>query len=76
MEIGGVLCKGSDVRTVFGLRSTHFTCTYEEGSFTFTVKGYGHGVGMSQMGADYMAQQGSTYEEILAWYYPGTQIVG
>ena len=76
MEIGGVLCKGSDVRTVYGLRSTHFTCTYEEGSFTFTVKGYGHGVGMSQMGADYMAQQGSTYEEILAWYYPGTQIVG
>ncbi|MFQ9439967.1 MAG: hypothetical protein ACLR13_01880 [Acutalibacteraceae bacterium] len=48
---------------------------YENGTFTFYVKGYGHGVGMSQVGAEYMANQGSSYDEILAWYYPNTTLV-
>ncbi len=73
--IGGKEAKGSEIRTAFGLRSANFDVAFQDGSFTFTVKGYGHGVGMSQVGAEYMADQGSNYEEILAWYYPGTTLV-
>lgn len=76
LEIGGVEATGMEIRNAFGLRSANFTCDYQDGKFVFTVKGYGHGVGMSQVGAQYMAQNGSTYEEILAWYYPKTQLVG
>ncbi len=74
MKIGGVECKGGDVRTALGLRSAHFTWDYRDGTFTFTVKGYGHGVGMSQVGAQYMAQHGSSYQQILSWYYPKSQL--
>ena len=74
--IGGQTVKGSDVRTAFGLRSANFTVSFAANKFTFTVKGYGHGVGMSQVGAVYMASQGATYKEILAWYYPGTTLFG
>lgn len=73
--IGGVKLKGTEVRTYFGLRSPTFTITYKDGSFTIKTKGYGHGVGMSQYGADYMAKQGKTYKEILSHYYPGTELV-
>ena len=62
------------MRTVFGLRSATFTVTYAEGMFTFAVRGYGHGVGMSQHGADYLARQGYTYRQILEHYYIGTKI--
>ena len=73
--LGGREVEGDDIRTAFGLRSANFTVSYGDGKFTFSVKGYGHGVGMSQAGAEYMASQGSSYEEILAWYYPGTTLV-
>ncbi len=75
IQIGGVTCTGNDARNAFNLRSANFTCKYQDGKFLFTVKGYGHGVGMSQVGAQYMAEHGSTYQEILAWYYPKTQLV-
>lgn len=65
---------GMEVRNLLGLRSPSFTVDYEDGSFRFTVHGYGHGVGMSQYGADYYASQGMTYREIIAHYYPGTEI--
>ena len=65
---------GDDIRSAFGLRSSDFTIAYADGIFTFTVLGYGHGVGMSQTGAQFMAQQGSDYQEILAWYYPNTTL--
>ncbi|MDF2632226.1 MAG: spoIID [Caproiciproducens sp.] len=74
IQIGGASITGSDARTAFGLRSANFTLTYANGVFTFVVKGYGHGVGMSQVGAEYMAAQGSTYQQILAWYYPTTTL--
>jgi stage II sporulation protein D len=74
IQIGGAALEGNDARTAFGLRSANFTLTYANGSFTFVVKGYGHGVGMSQVGAEYMAAQGSTYQQILAWYYPTTKL--
>jgi stage II sporulation protein D len=72
--IGGATVTGSTARSAFGLRSANFTVTYVNGSFTFVVKGYGHGVGMSQAGAEYMANQGATYQQILAWYYPTTTL--
>ena len=46
---------------------------FEGEKVIFDVKGYGHGVGLSQYGADYMARQGSTWQEILEHYYVGTE---
>lgn len=68
--VGGQSFSGEQARAVFGLRSANFTVSYADGTFTFTVKGYGHGVGMSQVGAEYMAGLGSSYQQILGWYYP------
>lgn len=75
IQIGSEVFTGLAVRDAFHLRSPCFTVAYGEGTFTFTVKGYGHGVGMSQYGADYMARQGNTYVEILKHYYTGVDIV-
>ena len=50
--------------------------TFHSGSFCFTTRGYGHGVGMSQWGAKAMAEQGADYAAILAHYYPGTTLQG
>ena len=67
--IGGKNFKGTEIRKIFGLKSSTFAVNYKDGNFIFNVCGYGHGVGMSQYGANYMAQQGSSYEEILGHYY-------
>ena len=67
--VGNSQLAGTRVRQLFGLRSAAFSVTYNNQSFTFSVKGYGHGVGMSQYGADYLARQGYSYEEILKYYY-------
>lgn len=70
IKICGTTLEGSAVRDIFKLRSATFDVTYnKEKGFIFTVRGYGHGVGLSQYGANYMALQGSTYIEILSWYY-------
>ncbi len=60
----------------YELRSTAFKIKYNKSSdtFTFTVRGFGHGVGMSQVGANYYAKMGWTYKEILTHYYPGTTV--
>ncbi len=63
---------GGKLREKLSLRSANFDVEYKEDGFHFTVRGYGHGVGLSQYGANCMAQQGSTYREILLWYYPNT----
>lgn len=70
----GTAFTGPALRTALSLRSPCFTVTFKEDTFTFTVHGYGHNVGMSQAGAKYMAEQGATYQEILAHYYPDTTI--
>lgn len=75
VTLGGVSVDGKEARKLFSLRSTAFTLAHEDGGFTFTVTGFGHGVGMSQYGADKMARQGADHEEILAHYYPGTVLV-
>ena len=74
--LGGVMYSGTKLRELFALRSTAFSLEYTGESFLFTVRGYGHGVGMSQYGAEVMASQGSDYAAILAHYYPGTVLVG
>lgn len=74
MTIGGVEFTGRELRELFSLRSTAFEIKHENGEFIFTVTGYGHGVGMSQYGANVMAKGGSDYREILAHYYPGTEL--
>ena len=73
--LGGVDIAGTELRSLFSLRSTAFTLEYTGSSFLFTVTGHGHGVGMSQHGANLMAAQGSDYTQILAHYYPGTALV-
>lgn len=75
ITIGGVSFAGAELRTLFSLRSTDFELTYKDGNFTFTVLGYGHGVGMSQYGANVMARNGANYREILEHYYPGTELI-
>lgn len=65
---------GSEIRSVFSLRSANFDVEMGEETVTFTVRGYGHGVGMSQFGANTMASQGSNYKEILQWYYKGCTV--
>lgn len=73
-EICGVRMTGMEIRNLLSLRSPTFEVEYNDGDFIFSVCGYGHGVGMSQNGANCMAQDGKTYEEIIAHYYPGTVI--
>lgn len=75
LKLGGAEVKGTDFRTMFDLRSTNVEITNESGSVKMSVKGYGHGVGMSQYGANYLASQGKKYEEILKTYYTGVEIV-
>lgn len=74
MKFGGVEVKGTVMRTLLGLNSTNFTVKIDGNTLTFTTIGYGHGVGLSQWGAKYSAEQGQTYDEILAHYYPGTTL--
>ena len=72
--IGNAKTTGDEVRKAFSLRSANFDIVYSQNEFVFTVRGYGHGVGMSQYGAQYMAIQGADYREILYTYYPNTVI--
>ncbi|NLG23858.1 MAG: stage II sporulation protein D [Clostridiales bacterium] len=71
---GGAVFEGTAFRRKLGLRSSNFTVTEDGGRFTFHTLGYGHGVGMSQVGANAMALRGADYREILTWYYTGTQV--
>ena len=74
ITVCGTEVPGGSFRSALRLRSQNFTVSFAENQFTFTVRGYGHGVGMSQVGAEYMANQGAGYREILAWYYPGAAL--
>ena len=73
LTLGGERFTGAELRALFSLRSTAFTLDYD-GDFLFTVTGFGHGVGMSQYGANVLAGEGADYREILAHYYPGTEL--
>ena len=73
--IGDKTVSGQKIRELFDLRSASFTYEISDEKIKFTVRGYGHGVGLSQYGADFMARQGADYEEILKHYYKGVEIV-
>lgn len=70
----GKKIKGTDIRKMFSLKSTSFTLDKKADDFIFTVSGNGHGVGMSQYGAEKMARDKQSYKEILSHYYPGTKL--
>lgn len=75
IKICGKDIKGTEIRTALGLKSSTFSVELKDDKFIFTVKGYGHGVGMSQYGANHMANQGFDYKGILKHYYTGIEIV-
>ena len=75
IKIGNVELAGTEARTLFGLKSTNFKIDMDETNIIFRVLGYGHGVGMSQTGADSLAKQGKNYEEIIKHFYTGVEIV-
>ncbi len=74
VNIGKNKFSGGDLWRILGLRSTAFTVSYENGIFTFVTRGFGHGAGLSQFGADAMAASGSTAEQIIAHYYIGASL--
>ena len=71
IQVGDVQVTGREVRGALNLNSTLFTLSFTKDSVLFSQRGYGHGVGMSQAGANAMAASGSGYEEILSHYYQG-----
>lgn len=74
IKINGRLFSGDEVQYLLGLRSTFFTIIQNGNNITVNTKGYGHGVGMSQYGAQGMALNGYKYDEILKYYYQGVEI--
>lgn len=74
VRVCGIVMKGTQLRTLLALPSTDFTVKEEGEDIVFTCTGYGHGVGMSQVGANLMAQKGKSYREILSRYYLDTRI--
>ncbi len=71
---GSTELTGANIRAALELRSSNFKVDFKEGNYKFTVYGYGHGVGLSQNGANYMAKQGFNFKEILTHYYSGCKI--
>ncbi|MCI6691492.1 MULTISPECIES: stage II sporulation protein D [unclassified Clostridium] len=74
LRIGKTKVKGLDFRLALGLSSTNFEYVINENEIVFKCKGYGHGVGMSQWGANVMAKSGADYKDILTHYYTGVEI--
>jgi stage II sporulation protein D len=75
LQIGNKTFKGMDVRNALGLNSSNFNYSIENDAILFTVVGSGHGIGMSQYGADGMAREGVGYRDIVLHYYQGVDIV-
>ena len=69
VAVGNMTFTGKQLREALGLRSANFTVEEDNGSIVFITKGFGHGAGMSQYGAKYMAENGSDYKQILNHYY-------
>ncbi len=74
LRLGKTTITGKQARNLFGLRSTMFTIEWTQKGIVFHTKGYGHGVGLSQNGANGMAKHGSDYREILLYYYTGAEL--
>lgn len=74
VKFGNHELSGVETRTLLGLKSTNFEIIKENEKIKFQVKGYGHGVGMSQTGANTLAKEGKNYEEIVKHFYVGVEI--
>ena len=74
VTVGSTSLSGTSLRSVLGLRSAAVTWTYDGERFLFETAGYGHGVGMSQYGAEVMAASGSGHKDILLHYYTGAAL--
>ena len=74
ITVGGVSVRGTELRSILSLRSASFDVEVKNGKLIFYVTGFGHGVGLSQYGANEMAQEGKTYLDILNHYYTGVTI--
>ena len=74
IKIGNKNLSGVEARSIFNLKSANFEVTIDGDNIKFTVKGYGHGIGMSQTGADSIANNGSNYEDIIHHFYIGVEI--
>ena len=74
IKIGNLELSGVEVRSIFGLKSANFEIQIDKDTIKFEVIGYGHGVGMSQTGADSMAKKGASYEDIIKHFYTGVEI--
>ena len=75
VKVGKKIYSGVELRNILNLRSTDFDLAIHNGNLIITTKGYGHGVGMSEYGANGMANSGYNYEQILKHYYQGIDIV-
>ena len=75
LKIGNKEIAGTEARTILGLKSTNFSVAIEGDEIKFSVTGYGHGVGMSQTGADSMAKSGADYQAIIKHFYTGVEII-
>ena len=75
IRFGNIQIPGTEARTIFGLKSANFNISVENENIKFSVTGYGHGVGMSQTGADSMAKEGKNHEDIIKHYYSGVEII-
>lgn len=75
LKVGNIEIAGVEARTILGLRSTNFTFEIDSKNIKFSVIGYGHGVGMSQTGADALAKQGKNFEEIIKHFYVSVEII-
>ena len=74
ISVGQTVLSGAQIRKALGLKSTRFTVSVGDTTVVFTCLGYGHGVGMSQTGANEMAKDGASFDEILLHFYTGTTI--
>lgn len=74
VKIGNLELSGVEVRNIFGLKSANFEISIKDDKIRFQVIGYGHGVGMSQTGADSLAKEGKNYEDIIHHFYTGVEI--
>lgn len=75
VSVAGTVYTGEEFRSRLGLNSACFTVTELDGKVRIVTKGLGHGVGLSQYTAESMALEGKSYEEILAYFYPGTELL-
>ena len=74
IKFGNHQISGVEARSIFGLKSTNFEIQKQDNQIKFSVKGYGHGVGLSQTGADSLAKQGKNYEDIIHHFYADVEI--